>query len=91
MKSNHILPVLMASTLLSACGGSSTTTTSGGTASTTAGNTTGNATTLADASSVYTGNRNPALLTTANSMEFVNLVFGTENINGNITAPRPAG
>lgn len=90
MKIDHIVPVLMASSLLAACGGggsSSSSTTTGSTS-----NNTNTAVTLADASSVYTGNRNLALLTTTNSLEFVNLVFGTENINNNITPPsaRPA-
>lgn len=91
MKTNHILPALVAGTLLSACGGGTTTSssTTGGT-STTVTTSTSN-TTLADASSVYTGSRSLALLDTTNSMAFVNLVLGTENINDNITAPqRPA-
>lgn len=91
METKHILPVLVAGTLLTACGGGSTTssTTTGGT-STGIITTNNTNTTLADASSVYTGSRALALLDTANSMAFVNLVLGTENINDNITAPRPA-
>lgn len=84
MKTNTILPVFLATTLLTACGGggsSSSSTTTGGTSGGTS------STTLADASSAYSGSRNLALLTTANSMEFVNLVFATENINNNITPP----
>jgi hypothetical protein len=91
MKTTHILPALVAGTLLSACGGGTTTssTTTGGTTTTTSSNSTN--TTLADANSVYTGSRALALLDTANSMAFVNLVLGTENINDNITAAqRPA-
>lgn len=92
MKTTHILPVLVASTLLSACGGGGTTTSSTTTGGTSTGTVTGGTTntTLADASSVYTGSRSLALLDTVNSMAFVNLVLGTENINDNITAPRPA-
>ena len=91
MKTNQLLPVLVAGTLLSACGGGTTTssTTTGGTTTTSLTNN-GVNTTLADASSVYTGSRILALLNTTNSMDFVNLVLGTENINDNITAPRPA-
>ncbi|MDQ5768516.1 PKD domain-containing protein [Thiothrix subterranea] len=94
MKTTHILPALVAGTLLSACGGTTTsTTTTGGTSTPiitdTGANTTPNTESnkLADASSVYTGSRALALLDTVNSMAFVNLVLGTENINDNITAP----
>ena len=90
MKTTHILPALVAGTLLTACGGG-TTTSSSTTGGTTTPPTSGMDTTLADANSVYTGSRSLALLNTANSMAFVNLVLGTENINDNITAPqRPA-
>ncbi|MEB4593547.1 PKD domain-containing protein [Candidatus Thiothrix sp. Deng01] len=92
MKTNNILPLFVATTLLTACGGGgSSSSTTGGTTTNNGGTTTNNNTTvLADAGSVYSGSRNTVLLTTANSMEFVNLVFGTENINGNISA-RPQG
>jgi|GEM_PF-6167631 len=92
MKISHILPALVAGTLLSACGGGTTTsstTTSGNASTSIVTNNTAN-TVLAEASSVYTGSRSLALLDTLSSMAFVNLVLGTENINDNITAPRPA-
>lgn len=84
-----IIPIFLMSSVLVACGGGTTTssTTTGGTSTSII---TSNDTTLADASSVYMGSRTLALLNTSNSMTFVNLVLGTENINDNITAPRPA-
>lgn len=94
MKHNNLLPILLAALLMTACGGSSSTTSGGGT--TLASNNTASnnsaAIALADATSAYSGNRNSALLTTSNSLDFVNLVFGTENINSNLTSPgaRPA-
>lgn len=96
MKTIHLLPALVAGTLLSACGGTTTTTTTTGGSNPpivthSGANPTTNTNTeshqLADANSIYTGSRALALLDTANSMVFVNLVLGTENINDNITAP----
>lgn len=86
MKTNQLLPALVAGTLLTACGGGTTT------SSTTTGGTnviiSSVDNTVVDASSIYTGNSTLALLNTSNSMTFVDLALGTENINNNLSASR---
>ncbi len=84
MTFSKFLPVILAASLI-ACGGGGSSSSSTTSISNTNSGEGGSSSTTAT-SNTYTGKRDLALLTTANSMDFVRLVFGSEHVSDTLAA-----